>query len=293
MSLNSCVKHAGHTIKATDASLGSLEKLPIELRQVIYELVFDVKKPITLHNGLVVNREKRHLQPLDSAQKSWSAILMVSKLVHVEAAWVFYTKTILHLSIDHTLGCYESSRRGNASIRAMWGAVSQFRVLHLRLPSVQHLAALSDSTKLLVYAIDQLVYKWIYNPFQNTLSSQRDVTIHLSRVFEIKLSDHVTSDSLVDAQLTSHTAGLCWKNVDKVVERTVTNSELANWTVSAMAELGDGAKRKRGRRRYRRVKKLVRENGMGFVKLTAEEVPVSTAVDTAGVLGGPHRRFLN
>ncbi|KAL1797335.1 hypothetical protein ACET3X_003941 [Alternaria dauci] len=134
---------------------GTLDALPIELRQEIYGLAFRVDESVTVKEccNPDMSKRKRANCPKHGTLAKPDAgrfnILQVSKAMRGEAMWVVFGKGTLHLNTEEYMskyfcGRWSKSLRGmnvfkatNAHQKPIWNTANQFRTIKIEISEDQ------------------------------------------------------------------------------------------------------------------------------------------------------------
>ena len=278
-------------------TVGTLERLPLELRQMIYEYALAAGKPIkapTKDLGFIPNYRDPNGRYPKSYQKrmeykSRLSLLYVCKVMKKEASWVLHNKVPLNLNMNTMLARYADisaawDTQTNFSKIYMWFNAAQYRKINLLLPSIDRATALADLTELLISTILQLLDCWDRLSEGPDAEKSRKVSVQLGRLFSMKT--HPRRDT---AQPTKRIR----KALKKLARCISKNKHVANWTVIAMDDIKP--KKELGRHMLKKLKRRLHDDGVDFVGLSKEAVPANTTYShvryVKAVQHGTHIRF--
>ena len=270
--------------RAKNTGLGTLEKLPAELRSMIFELVLDIDHTITtrtccgplsekssycgFHNTLIYRGQIHN--------RTRFALIYVSREVNQATMWIMHNKmkicagvTTLMLIMKKELGLYP---HGPPDIHHM-RYISRFRQLELTLPSLTIPSTCNQYIHSLMDVLRQLAENW---QIQNSAESEkrtRNVVVHVGAVF----AKHPSKDR--------------WKHLEEIVELMAMNEDDVKWTITAVSNIS--SKTEGAQYHLDVFKALLELFRIEFQETTAVDVPVLSAVESRGVMGGRHRRFLD
>jgi len=131
---------------------GALDRIPMELRQDIYSLAFNIDEPVLVKECCHPGTTKRMLElcPKHGAKAKSGAgrfnILQVSKVIRTEAMWVVFDKTPLLLNTEGSINKYYTTlprprtlrkvigyRKPTTCKSAIWKTANQFRTIKIDL----------------------------------------------------------------------------------------------------------------------------------------------------------------
>ncbi|KAL7776942.1 hypothetical protein CFE70_007362 [Pyrenophora teres f. teres 0-1] len=260
-------------------TVGTLERLPLELRQMIYEYVLKAGNPIKAlrkNLGFIPSYRdpvRRYLEPSKERriQKGRFSLLYVCKAMNKEAAWVLYNKVPLELEMTAMLAQYADigvawDTQTNFSKICMWLNAAQYRSIQLVVPSTDEPTSLADLIELLLSIVAQLLDCW--DRLSETTNAVKNckVSVQLSRLFVMK-----THPSRITARPTERIR----KALKKLARCIGKNKDVVKWTVTAMDDINP--KKEQGRRMLKKLKRRLRDDGVNFVGLSKDVVPANMA----------------
>lgn len=279
---------------AKEPGLGSLEKLPPELRRDILEIVLEIDQPIGTRMccGILGSKQgcclfHQQLNSIDRAHqtdRTRFAPLIISRPLRHEALWVLYNRIKLYADVS-TLMLINKKR---ASIpyelknSNMWRSISQFRHVELVVPAPKNSAYCREHTEYLLTILCQFLEHWEKQDKPGTPDPAREMTIHLGGLFNAPTRTRWDpSFTLLDDPYLD--------NLEQAVELIVVKDWNVKFTFTAVSEISDN--REHGKKSFNAFTKLLGNVGIDFVGKTLAESSVST-IAFRGALGGTHSRFI-
>ena len=282
--------------KPKRSDLGSLEKLPAEIRLNILELALDIHQTVTTRKCCGTLSLKQgfcqfhaELQSVTYSAEHYRtrfALLIVSHEFRIHVLKVFHTQIKVCADVV-TLMQVNMRRAAMPALKdynSMWRSISQFRDLELVVPAPEKVSFCCEYTSHLLNTLCNLFVHWEKQDKPGTPEPARKVTIHLGILFNAAVNPPRQDDVpvLENAPYID--------NLEKAVELIVVKDWNVNFTFTAMTEIPED--KQQGPEYLNEFTKLLGNVGINFEGKTLAEASVN-GIESRGAMGGTHRRFID